>query len=49
MFVFDENGIKGRIEFGQDYQWLIIEESTDERFPIGSHCFKEDEPSTVIS
>lgn len=49
VFVFDESGIKGRIEFGQVYQWLIIEQSTDERFPIGSHCFKEDEPSTIIS
>lgn len=44
VFVFDENGIKGYIEFGQAYQWLIIEQSTDERFPIGSHCFKKHEP-----
>lgn len=41
VFVFDENGIKGRIEFGQDYQWLIIEESTDERFFVGAHCCDE--------
>ena len=46
VFVFDENGIKGRIEFGQIYQWLIIEESTDERFPVGSHCLMKHEPIT---
>lgn len=40
-FVFDENGVKGRIEFGQKNIWLIIEESTDERFPVGHHCYEE--------
>ena len=49
VFVFDENGIKGRIEFGQDYQWLIIEESTDERFHVGPYCFGEYDSSTIIS
>ena len=46
VFIFDENGIKGRIEFGRIYQWLIIEESTDERFPVGSHCLMKHEPIT---
>ena len=41
VFVFDENGIKGRIEFGEIYQWIIIEESTDQRFPVGAHCYDE--------
>ena len=48
VFVFDENGIKGRIEFGQDYQWLIIEESTDERFFVGAHCYDEHIPDEYI-
>ena len=47
VFVFDENGIKGRIEFGELYQWIIIEESTDERFPVGHHCY--DDGSDLIS
>lgn len=40
-FVFDENGVKGRMEFGSHTLWLIIEESTDERFPVGFHCYGE--------
>jgi len=37
--VFDEGGLKGRFEFGQKYLWLIIEESTDERFHAGHHIY----------
>ena len=44
VFVFDENGIKGWIEFGQDHQWVIIEESTDQRFLVGAYCYNEDIP-----
>ena len=40
VFVFDEAGIKGRLEFGNTYLWLIIEESTDERFAVGHHCYE---------
>ena len=43
-FVFDEGGIRGRIEFGNKYIWLIIEKSTDERFAVGHHCYKEYTP-----
>jgi hypothetical protein len=39
VFVFDESGIKGHFEFGQKYLWIIIEESTDQRFPAGAHCY----------
>ena len=39
-FVFDENGVKGKIELGEDFLWLIIEESTDERFYVGHHCYE---------
>ena len=38
VFVFDENGIKGRIEFGVNHAWVLIEESTDERFKLGWFC-----------
>lgn len=38
--VFDEGGLKGRFEFGQKYLWLIIEESTDERFHEGYHIYE---------
>jgi len=47
-FVFDENGIKGRLEFYRGNLWLIIEESTDERFFVGSHCFEEYSPDKYI-
>ena len=49
VFVFDENGIKGRIEFGEIYQWIIIEESTDQRFPVGAHCYDEYTPDNYIT
>ena len=39
VLVFDEGGIKGHIEFGQKYLWLVIEEGNDERFPVGYHCY----------
>jgi len=39
LFVFDENGIKGRLEFGYEHVWLIIEESADSRFPVGHQCY----------
>ena len=38
---FEGNGVTGRIEFLPGYTWLIIEESTDERFPVGYHCCTE--------
>lgn len=38
--VFDENGIKGKIELFENYLWIIIEESTDERFCVGHHCYE---------
>jgi len=39
VLVFDGGGIKGHIEFGQKYLWLVIEEGNDERFPVGYHCY----------
>ncbi len=44
VLTFFESGIKGRIEFGNEHIWLIITESSDERFPVGFHCFKEYTP-----
>lgn len=41
VFVFDESGVKGRIEFGETYVWLIITESTDQRFIVGYHCYED--------
>ena len=41
VFVFNESGIKGRIEFGNKFLWIIFEESTDQRFPKGAYCFSE--------
>lgn len=38
---FEGGGVKGRIEFFRNYTWLVIEESTDERFPVGYHCCTE--------
>lgn len=37
---FDDFGVKGKIEFGEKYLWLIIEESTDDRFAVGYHCYE---------
>jgi len=47
VLTFDEGGIKGRIEFGQYYIWLIIEESTDQRFAVGYHCYEEYSPEEL--
>ena len=49
VLVFDENGIKGRIEFGHNYLWLIIDKSSDERFPVGNHCYKRYSPNDIIA
>ncbi len=38
--VFNEKGVKGRIEFGRDYLWVIFEESSDPRFFVGNHLHK---------
>lgn len=47
-YVFDGNGLKGRFEFGEDFLWIIIEESTDERFPAGHHCYRIYRDQNVI-
>ena len=47
-FIFDENGIKGMLEFGQKSLWIIIDESSDERFPVGNYCLKIYKPETMI-
>ncbi len=41
-FYFEEGSICGRIEFHSEYIWIIIEESDDERFPEGYHCYRKD-------
>ncbi len=41
-FYFEEGSICGRIEFYNEYIWIIIEESADERFPAGYHCYRKD-------
>lgn len=41
-FYFEEGSICGRIEFHSEYIWIIIEESADERFPAGYHCYRKD-------
>ncbi len=46
VFVFDEGGVKGRIELGYEHVWLIIEESTDERFIVGHHSCDEKAQTT---
>lgn len=38
IFLFDGNGIQGKIEFGQKALWIVIEKSSDERFPVGYYC-----------
>ena len=47
-YLFDENGVKGRIEFGSKYLWIIIEESTDERFPVGAQCYEDYESNNSL-
>ena len=41
VFVFEADGIKGHLEFSPKYLWLVIEESTDKRFPVGYHHLSE--------
>ena len=38
--VFDGNGIKGKVELFEERLWVIIEESNDERFYVGHHCYE---------
>lgn len=40
-FYFEEGSICGRIEFHSERIWIIIEESSDERFPEGYYCFEQ--------
>ncbi len=44
VWVFEGEGVKGHLEFGQERLWIIIEESTDERFHAGAHGFDIYEP-----
>ena len=44
VFTFDADGIKGHLEFSQMSLWLVIEESTDKRFPVGYHRLGEYTP-----
>jgi hypothetical protein len=41
-FVFEQEGVRGRVEFYHNYVWLIIEESTDSCFPVGFHLLTDD-------
>jgi len=45
VWVFEGESVKGHLEFGQERLWIIIEESTDERFPAGAHCYFAQEDS----
>lgn len=40
IFVFDENGMQGSVRFGQEYLWILVEKSSDERFPVGNYCYE---------
>lgn len=40
VYRFDESGVRGYIELGSKVLWLVIEESHDERFSVGYHCYK---------
>ena len=44
VFTFDTGAIEGRIEFGDECLWIIIDDSIDERFAVGYHCFEVDLP-----
>ncbi len=48
ILTFNENGIKGKIESSGECMWLIVEESTDERFAVGHHCFKPLSSQVII-
>jgi len=45
---FDEGGLSGKIEFGEKHLWLVVEESTDPRFPLGHYCCKESSDGSII-
>ena len=47
-FVFEGNGIQGKLEFGQKFLWVIVENSSDERFPVGNYCHKIYSPKAII-
>ena len=49
VLVFEENGIKGSVEFGHEHLWLIIDESTDQCFSVGNHCYEKYTPYELIS
>lgn len=49
VLVFEGNGIKGKIEFGNKCLWLVIDESTDSRFCVGNHCYEKYTPNDFIS
>ncbi len=38
--VFDGSGVKGKVELFDDCLWVVIEESTDDRFYVGHHCYE---------
>ena len=40
IYVFDGNGLRGKVEFGQKTLWITVDESSDERFPVGHYCHK---------
>ncbi len=46
--IFDENGVTGKIEFGKNHMWIIIEKSSDERFAVGNHCYSVYNPDDYI-
>ena len=48
ILTFNENGIKGKIEISGEYMWLVIEESADERFAVGNHCFQPVSSQVII-
>lgn len=41
VLVFEGDGVKGKIELGERCLWVIIEESTDERFYVGHHAYEK--------
>ncbi len=41
-YTFESQGVKGRIELGEKHIWLIIDQSTDDRFAVGHHCLEID-------
>ena len=49
VLIFNESGVKGKVEFGHKCLWLIIDESTDQRFPVGNHCYEKYSPQDFIS